>query len=714
MNQTTVGFIEDNGKIKLPPLNVKTNLSQDKKSNPKTPKKNERKELNNEIKNDKKEILLNFDGKKSRNPEIAKNMKLFNLELFNLETRKKDARDNLIKLEEKKSNLNKAVKEVQFNLNKLEEKKSNLTQEIEQSQKFIREAEEKQRNLNKKTAEYNQKIKDLEIKEKNINRNFEELKEYEIKLNNKEKRISEINERNIKKEKELQEKEDLINKTKKELRNKESEIKKLKEDFEIEKNKFNLKSMQLNKGFSDLNNKKIELKNLSLSLQEQLSQGWDELEQEKNKMKLEKDRIDKEKQENLEERKKLEKIKKDIEKTGQKLAKKDQKINEILDLLNQKEKDLAKERQKLENDKIAFINLADICFLGSSIKNSIIQEQNSNPEQFYNIRKKIKHLNNENLMVLPLYLMFDWLEENGCKVVIEKKAKDIRVNNLCLQHIFNRNVVEKKFKLVFDDKYNNYLYNKDNCDHFINSFKTDISNCLDIPLSDIFIVNPRGPKFTVDLYIKDLDYNKKDQVEQYLKTRKKDILIIKDSLLLEGCKLSLELLEPKFDMRPNDWPNVTKRGNLPYYPPYNYFGFGLKVLNLYDNGNNTWIGQKNIQGEFAVAYHGIRSNIDSINQIMNSHLKQGKNQDCEFDDDLMHPGNKCGKGVYVTPKIEVAEKYTKVFHVKEINQKFRVAFQCRVNPLLIRQSCRKPDYWILNGNGQEIRPYRLLIKQENM
>ena len=184
-----------------------------------------------------------------------------------------------------------------------------------------------------------------------------------------------------------------------------------------------MKSTQLDKGFSDLNNKKIELKNLSLSLQEQLSQGWDELEQEKNKMKLEKDRIDKEKQENLEERKKLEKIKKDIEKTGQKLAKKDQKINEILDLLNQKEKDLAKERQKLENDKIAFINLnknneirlnqilndafnnkkkteeqniADICFLGSSIKNSIIQEQNSNPEQFYNIRKKIKHLNNEN------------------------------------------------------------------------------------------------------------------------------------------------------------------------------------------------------------------------------------------------------------------------------------------------------------------------------
>ena len=46
-------------------------------------------------------------------------------------------------------------------------------------------------------------------------------------------------------------------------------------------------------------------------------------------------------------------------------------------------------------------------------------------------------------MVLPLYLMFDWLEENGYQVAVEKKAKDIRVNNLCLQHIFSKNAIEK-------------------------------------------------------------------------------------------------------------------------------------------------------------------------------------------------------------------------------------------------------------------------------
>ena len=81
--------------------------------------------------------------------------------------------------------------------------------------------------------------------------------------------------------------------------------------------------------------------------------------------------------------------------------------------------------------------------------------------------------------------------------------------------------MEKKFALTFDDNYNHYLYNKDDYKRFINSLKTDLSNYLSISKKDIFIVNPRGPKFKVDLYIKDLNENTKYEVEQYIKTRKK-------------------------------------------------------------------------------------------------------------------------------------------------------------------------------------------------
>ena len=40
---------------------------------------------------------------------------------------------------------------------------------------------------------------------------------------------------------------------------------------------------------------------------------------------------------------------------------------------------------------------------------------------------------------------------------------------------------------------------------------------------------------------------------------------------------------------------------------------------------------------------------------------------------------------------------------------------CRVNPQnnKIRIPASQPDYWVLNGNVSEIRPYRLLIKNCN-
>ena len=38
---------------------------------------------------------------------------------------------------------------------------------------------------------------------------------------------------------------------------------------------------------------------------------------------------------------------------------------------------------------------------------------------------------------------------------------------------------------------------------------------------------------------------------------------------------------------------------------------------------------------------------------------------------------------------------------------------CRVNPKTIRISKDEPKYWVVNGNDNEIRPFRLLIKKVN-
>ena len=47
------------------------------------------------------------------------------------------------------------------------------------------------------------------------------------------------------------------------------------------------------------------------------------------------------------------------------------------------------------------------------------------------------------------------------------------------------------------------------------------------------------------------------------------------------------------------------------------------------------------------------------------------------------------------------------------NKKFKIGFMLRVRPDKIRIAKSNPDYWVLNGDSSEIRPYRILIKQLN-
>ena len=101
-----------------------------------------------------------------------------------------------------------------------------------------------------------------------------------------------------------------------------------------------------------------------------------------------------------------------------------------------------------------------------------MEEKRVNPNNFIDTKKYIKR----DKTILPLYLLSNWLENNGCQVAIEKKPKDVRLNKFCLQQIFSRNAVEKKFTLVFDERYNEHFLNKENRQNFMSSLKMDLSN----------------------------------------------------------------------------------------------------------------------------------------------------------------------------------------------------------------------------------------------
>ena len=189
---------------------------------------------------------------------------------------------------------------------------------------------------------------------------------------------------------------------------------------------------------------------------------------------------------------------------------------------------------------------------------------------------------------------------------------------------------------------------------------------------------------------------------------------IHSDMILGGCKLSKDLLDPKGN-RNDGWAIGEKRGGKPYDPPLGYIGIGLKVLNKYDSGNNAWIGMKNIPGEWCVAYHGIGRNkpLDIVKQITGiiakTQLKQGKGQVHKNHEDQFHPGKKVGEGVYCTPNIKIAaDKFSGLSEINGI--KYKTVLMVRVKPEAIRQ-CKCADYWVVNGTTDEIRPYRILYKK---
>ena len=57
-------------------------------------------------------------------------------------------------------------------------------------------------------------------------------------------------------------------------------------------------------------------------------------------------------------------------------------------------------------------------------------------------------------------------------------------------------------------------------------------------------------------------------------------------------------------------------------------------------------------------------------------------------------------------------KHSKTETVIE-GKKYMMGFIMRVKPDKINKPVDEPDYWVLNGTTDEMRPYRILIKENN-
>ena len=158
-----------------------------------------------------------------------------------------------------------------------------------------------------------------------------------------------------------------------------------------------------------------------------------------------------------------------------------------------------------------------------------------------------------------------------------------------------------------------------------------------------------------------------------------------------------------------------------YIPPLGWTGVGLKVLNLYDNGDNTWLGRSNNNNsEWYIGYHGTKQ-IYSVRGIVLNGFEKGPSQGClnyiNINPLSNHISRTVREGVYFTPNINEAKKYTADIPYNGYN--YKIVFMCRINPYTV-QICNVnngEEYWIVNGNNinnifDEVRPYRILLRIE--
>ncbi len=156
-------------------------------------------------------------------------------------------------------------------------------------------------------------------------------------------------------------------------------------------------------------------------------------------------------------------------------------------------------------------------------------------------------------------------------------------------------------------------------------------------------------------------------------------------------------------------------------------GFRIKIWGKYDNGNNAWLASDGNPQEWAIAYHGIgaggscKTVEDATKNIYLGGFKSGNGQfhkEAKNINDRYIPKDAnnnysefVGIGVYCSPEPNVMDVYAKT-STKQVNgKKYKIGFMMRVRPDKIRISQRTPSYWVLDGTTDEMRPYRIMLKE---
>lgn len=428
--------------------------------------------------------------------------------------------------------------------------------------------------------------------------------------------------------------------------------------------------------------------------------------------------------------------KQEIEKR-EKEREKSQGSNEIKIIENDEKEDKFK-LKNLGNKKKIFLKKNNISLKELIKKSSLFFDKNNSNNNFVEkldfVLELDKYLQNEILinknenLILPeeaVYYVDDViirflgyfgseLSLKNIKTYIEKNPTNLALREITFRVICSGLATQKIYKLIIDNENikKKFIENSKEYLDFLENIKSIIANKYKIDESDIYYFGNNLKNFQIYMLI----YNKKlDNIENLLKEFN---LKVSSNSLLNNVILSSNIFEKNFSKGENDWPKKgLMRGGKTYEPPYGWLGIGLKIKNKFGKTNSIWLGKENKEGEWPVAYHGIGKGkgkiFDKLLHFFNSNLKEEEGKLFKNELNVEKNNNKypyCGEGVYLSPNIEDAAYFSDKAGLGFFTIKFQFAYMARVNPSKIRSPGGLPVEWILNGNTEEIRPYRLLIK----
>ena len=269
-------------------------------------------------------------------------------------------------------------------------------------------------------------------------------------------------------------------------------------------------------------------------------------------------------------------------------------------------------------------------------------------------------------------------------------------------------------------KYLIYLINNKNYDtnnNIINDLKGKIIKALQIKEENISISPCNGIPF-INYFIKTKDFSQlSPKIIRFHYPELK--LLYEYKLLIDGfIRYKCQIQENKINYNYNFIiPNISlnnERNKETYNPPYGWLGVALNVENLYKNEDLAWL---NKDSQWAICYYGFdfknkfdtSENIRVLKEIINNNnLPKNDIFNIKFNyKDIRNSGKKIGNGYYLSPYIDIAEKYSGIISFN--NKKYKIVLMAKV----LIEKIKEPDdgtFWIINDQNN-IKFYRILFKE---